>query len=386
MSDERVFLNYRRADSAAQAARLRAELEHALGTGRVFRDTDSTEGGSDFPAELRHALERSMVVVALIGGAWLTELLARQAGAGGTDYVAHELVLARKLGVPILPVLVDGAKMPAERDLPGDLRFMARLHALPWGTGAGPDGLPAILATVRRHARLRGRPAESGGTTSNAARSVKGLLEYALRPRRFLLRYCRGEPFDFLVLAVVILLVNLPASLLLSAALMNNPIREAPLMAVGILVSVSIQTVAFLLLAIVVHVILRALGGRGWLSRGLPAVTYILAFVAAGFSTLIAAGFMLGVMLDPQIQTWKMLLDQAPSIADVATRFGEFPFYLSETTGTIGKAIFFASAAVLLVWVAFAWRAVAAIHAIAGLRSWLGLGIASATIMVLWWL
>jgi non-specific serine/threonine protein kinase len=74
---------------------------------------------------------RTDVFVVVIGRRWLT------ADHGGkrrlddpTDYVAREITRALELDIRIIPVLVDGAVMPAEGDLPASVRPLARRNAV----------------------------------------------------------------------------------------------------------------------------------------------------------------------------------------------------------------------------------------------------------------
>ena len=49
---------------------------------------------------------------------------------GAVDYVRVEIASALKRDIPVIPVLIDGAGMPSEEDLPDDLKSLARRHAL----------------------------------------------------------------------------------------------------------------------------------------------------------------------------------------------------------------------------------------------------------------
>jgi len=68
----RVFVSYRRADSPQAVGRIYDKLVACYGADSVFKDVDSIPAGSDF----RHVLEDSLatcdVLVAIIGGRWLT--------------------------------------------------------------------------------------------------------------------------------------------------------------------------------------------------------------------------------------------------------------------------------------------------------------------------
>jgi hypothetical protein len=72
------------------------------------------------------------VLLAVIGPRWFE--IKDQAGHrrldSEHDYVRIELASALKRGIPVIPVLVDGATMPPEESLADDLKPLARRHAL----------------------------------------------------------------------------------------------------------------------------------------------------------------------------------------------------------------------------------------------------------------
>jgi hypothetical protein len=126
-----IFVSYRRDDAAGFAGRVEDELERRFGDVEVFRDVDDIASGEDFVRRLDRALQSCRVFVAVIGRSWLT---ARN--ADGTrrlddpnDFVRQEISAALGRDVRVIPVLVDGARMPAEADLPQGLKSLARRQA-----------------------------------------------------------------------------------------------------------------------------------------------------------------------------------------------------------------------------------------------------------------
>ena len=120
----RVFINYRRADTSAYAGRLADSLIARFGQDNVFMDIDTIPIGADFRDVIDRALSDCDVVLALIGRDWL-ELLGsnrRRRTDNTNDYVRLELEAAlRRPGVRVVPILVQGADMPHERELPPSL-------------------------------------------------------------------------------------------------------------------------------------------------------------------------------------------------------------------------------------------------------------------------
>ena len=117
----RIFVNYRRDDSAPHALSVASYLENAFGKNSVFIDIDRMRAGQIFPAVLEGTLGQCKVMLAIIGPNWLNSS-DENTGTRRLDSPQHwvrleiERALARK--VPVVPVLVGGAKLPAKSDLP----------------------------------------------------------------------------------------------------------------------------------------------------------------------------------------------------------------------------------------------------------------------------
>ena len=78
----RVFLSYRREDSAGHAGRLADHLLDRFGAGAVFMDVESIEAGVDFTQAIERAISDSDAVLVVIGPAGSTERIGRPAKAG----------------------------------------------------------------------------------------------------------------------------------------------------------------------------------------------------------------------------------------------------------------------------------------------------------------
>jgi hypothetical protein len=123
-----VFISYRRADTDALAGRIKDRLATALPGWDVFMDVASLNPGADFRAAIDERIARASVFVVLIGKRW--------AGDDGTrireteDLVRHEIRLALFSNIRVIPVLVNDAHAPTERDLPDDIAALAHRHAV----------------------------------------------------------------------------------------------------------------------------------------------------------------------------------------------------------------------------------------------------------------
>jgi hypothetical protein len=128
----RIFISYRREDSAYPAGWLYDRLAQHFGRGQVFKDMDSIRLGDDFVAAITAAVASCDVLLALIGDRWLTLTGpdGRRRLDDPDDFVRLEIEAALNRNVRVIPVLVEGARMPQAGDLPGSLARMERLQAL----------------------------------------------------------------------------------------------------------------------------------------------------------------------------------------------------------------------------------------------------------------
>lgn len=133
----RLFISYRRADGAYAAARLREHLLQKLQVQTTFLDVLSIPPATDFGEAIRTALSDCDAVLALLSPQWLRanhNPAALENERAHEDFVYLEIELALSAGVPIVPVLLEGAAMPSATDLPGAIRSFARLNAVPLRT------------------------------------------------------------------------------------------------------------------------------------------------------------------------------------------------------------------------------------------------------------
>lgn len=128
----RIFISYRRADSAGYAGRIYDRLTAHFGEDAVFMDVDTIEAGVDFVEVLQNAVQRCDVLVALIGRRWLDSKDAngKRRLDNPEDFVRIEVAAALDRDIRVIPVLVDGVIMPNSTELPGNLKPLARRNAL----------------------------------------------------------------------------------------------------------------------------------------------------------------------------------------------------------------------------------------------------------------
>lgn len=122
-----IFISYRRDDSSATAELLHDRLATWFPRDKVFLDVQDIPPGEDWQKLLSVRLADYDVVLVVVGPAWLSILKERVAN-GGNDVVRWEVAEAFRQGKRVIPVLVDGAALPAADKLPADLAQLARLQ------------------------------------------------------------------------------------------------------------------------------------------------------------------------------------------------------------------------------------------------------------------
>jgi hypothetical protein len=113
----RVFVSYRHGSRGA--TRLVDRLKVEFGEKSVFRDVLDIPYGADFSAVILDYLAATSVVVVVLDRRWRIKR---------RDWMRFELSQAKLWDIPVLPVLVDGAKMPDQTRLRG-VEWLARHHA-----------------------------------------------------------------------------------------------------------------------------------------------------------------------------------------------------------------------------------------------------------------
>jgi tetratricopeptide (TPR) repeat protein len=127
-----IFINYRREDSAATAGRLHDRLAQVFGRKRIFMDVDQIPAGIDFVAHLNSQVAACNVFLVIIGPHWLD--VKNEAGQRRLhqpdDFVAIEIAAALARDIRVIPVLVDGARIPTASELPDPLKPLVRRQAI----------------------------------------------------------------------------------------------------------------------------------------------------------------------------------------------------------------------------------------------------------------
>jgi hypothetical protein len=128
----KVFISYRRDEAKWQAREIYGALKQELPPDHVFMDTETMPIGIDFPEYLEAWVDQCDIMLALIGPGW-AEAIDPKTGKrrleDPNDFVRIEVRRGLARGIPVVPILLDGAQLPDAARLPDDLRPLVRRNA-----------------------------------------------------------------------------------------------------------------------------------------------------------------------------------------------------------------------------------------------------------------
>ncbi|MFI5271991.1 MAG: TIR domain-containing protein [Ktedonobacterales bacterium] len=145
----KLFISYRRADSASVAGRIYDRLTAYFGREALFKDVDNIPIGANFEQVIAGVIEQCSVALVLVGPTWAT--IATEHGPrldNPQDVVRLEVEAALRRGVPVIPVLVEGASMPDPATLSPSLRPLFARGTMQARNDPWFDGDMSQLATT----------------------------------------------------------------------------------------------------------------------------------------------------------------------------------------------------------------------------------------------
>ncbi len=184
----RVFISYRRDDTAGQAGRVHDRLTGEFGDNNVFMDVDNIPLGADFTKVLGDEVAKCDVLLAMIGPNWLNAYAEDGSRRldNPDDFVRTEIATALQRDIPVIPILLDGGRVPKSDQLPSDLKRLARRNALEVRHTSFRRDLDKLIRGLKAQPR-RPTPQNEGGSESSKSASVtvldrvRGLLRVSIQ-------------------------------------------------------------------------------------------------------------------------------------------------------------------------------------------------------------
>jgi hypothetical protein len=174
----KVFISYRRADSAGYSGRVMDWLDRELGRDLVFMDVDAIPLGTNFSKVLHEEVAKSGVLLAVIGPNWLDtrDEHGNRRLDNPNDFVRIEIAAALQRSIPVIPLLLDGAKIPKASDLPEDLKELALRNGMEVRHASFQDDMNRLIRGLKQDGvyLTDGDASEVSTKTHAAQNGVKG--------------------------------------------------------------------------------------------------------------------------------------------------------------------------------------------------------------------
>jgi len=126
-----IFISYRRDDARSEARSIYERLVRKFGHRRVFMDVEGIQHGGNFPEILREKLSKAKFLLAVIGPHWVSGRDPNETNRlhDPNDFVRLEIASALERRITVIPLLVNGARMPTAAMLPQALQPLLSKNA-----------------------------------------------------------------------------------------------------------------------------------------------------------------------------------------------------------------------------------------------------------------
>ncbi len=165
-----IFISYRREDAEGQAGRLFDDLTRHFGEDTVFMDVAGIEPGRDFRRVIDEHVASCGVLLAMIGKSWIdaADESGRRRLDDPMDFVRLETASALKRDIPVVPVLVHGARIPRADQLPTDLADLAYRNGVELTHARWDSDVQLLIKALNPYVESQKRNASPADITSAA--------------------------------------------------------------------------------------------------------------------------------------------------------------------------------------------------------------------------
>ncbi len=146
-----IFISYRRSDSQGESGRLFDDLIRQFGKSAVFMDVVAIDAGRDFRRAIDDSVQSCSALLAMVGPQWLEA--ADEQGShrleNDADYVRLEIAAALRRDIPVVPVLLRGARMPRSEQLPEEIADLAYRNAVELSHARWKSDVQVLIKALR---------------------------------------------------------------------------------------------------------------------------------------------------------------------------------------------------------------------------------------------
>jgi hypothetical protein len=142
-------------------------------------DVNAIQPGRDFRKAIDESVHKCSVLLAVLGRDWLElkDASGRRRLDDETDFVRLEIASALQRDIPVVPVLVRGARMPRADQLPADLRELAYRNAVELTHARWKSDVRVLIQALRPYLQVSGeevpRQVASSGDVPVATRLMQ---------------------------------------------------------------------------------------------------------------------------------------------------------------------------------------------------------------------
>jgi len=120
MTAAKVFISYRRQDSAGHAGRVQDRLQREFGPDLVFMDVDAIPLGTNFSKVLHEEVAKCGALLAVIGPTWpdARDEYGNRRLDDPNDFVRVEIAAALQRNIPVIPILLEAQEYQRQASYP----------------------------------------------------------------------------------------------------------------------------------------------------------------------------------------------------------------------------------------------------------------------------
>src|SRR5262245_8572664 len=154
----KVFISYRRADSAGYSGCVMYRLDRELGRDLVFMAVNAIPLRMNFSKVLHEEVAKCSVLRAVIGPNWVDarDEHGNRRLDNPNDFVRIEIVAALQRSIPVIPLLLDGARIPKADELPEDLKELSLRNGMEIHHASFQDDMNRLIRGLKGEADQAG--------------------------------------------------------------------------------------------------------------------------------------------------------------------------------------------------------------------------------------
>jgi hypothetical protein len=142
-------------------------------------DVNAIQPGRDFRKAIDESIHKCSVLLAVLGRDWLElkDASGQRRLDDETDFVRLEIASALQRDIPVVPVLVRGARMPRAEQLPADLRELAYRNAVELTHARWKSDVRVLIQALRPYLEASGEEVFPQVVFSGETPVASGLMQ-----------------------------------------------------------------------------------------------------------------------------------------------------------------------------------------------------------------